>query len=73
MHDLDLARLIHEDREREIARNLRVHALRNAQKDGDSAFVPPPPDRRSRIVHAVDLAAGFQRGSHPIGRGLGGS
>ena len=48
MHDLELARLIHEDREREIARNLRVHAFRVAQKDRDGAFVPAPPTGRRR-------------------------
>lgn len=45
MHDLILARLIQEDREREIVRDQRARAAREAQstcvRDG---FIPPPPE-----------------------------
>ena len=45
MHDLELARLIHADREREIAHDRRVHAFRvGPEGDRDDAFVPPPAD-----------------------------
>lgn len=62
MHDLDLARLVHADREREIARDLRIRAFRVAQKDRDEAFVPPPADRPNRIAHALRLVANPRRG-----------
>ncbi len=55
MHDLELARLIHEDREREIARNLRVYAVRVAQKDRDGAFVPGHPTRPATLAGALRL------------------
>ena len=56
MYSLDLARLIHADRERELAQNLRVHAFRTAQKDREDAFVPPPVDQPARIAHALRLS-----------------
>ena len=62
MHDLDLARLIHADREREIARDLRIRAFRVAQKDRDEAFVPPPADQPARIAHALRLVPNSRRG-----------
>lgn len=57
MHDLELARLIQADREREIERGLRARALRIALADRDaSAFVPPLKDSSVRITHALRLA-----------------
>jgi hypothetical protein len=55
MHDLELARLIHADRERELARDLRVRAFRAANRalDEEATFVPPPADAPVRIGHAV--------------------
>lgn len=53
MHDLELARLIHADREREIARDQRVHAFRRAQKAAGDAFVPPPPERATTLAGAL--------------------
>ncbi len=61
MHDLELARLIHEDREREIARNLRVHAVRAAQKDRDGAFVPGHPARPVTLAGALRLMPSERR------------
>ena len=56
MHDLELARLLHADRERELARDLRVRAFKEAQLPcADEAFVPPPADRPGRISHAVRI------------------
>jgi hypothetical protein len=56
MNDLNLARLIHADREREVARNLRVRAWREARDArGHDVFVPPPPDQRPRLSHALRL------------------
>jgi hypothetical protein len=64
MHDLELARLIHADREREVARDLRVRAWREAQAaNGGEAFVPPPADRPVRIGHALRLIPNQRRGS----------
>jgi hypothetical protein len=62
MHDLDLARLVHAEREREIAKDLRIRAFRVAQKDREDAFVPPPADQPSRIAHALRLVANPRRG-----------
>jgi hypothetical protein len=63
MHDLELARLIQADREREIARGLRARAVRIALADGDGgAFVPPHSDRPARVTHAVHLVPSL-RGS----------
>ena len=64
MHDLELARLIHEDREREVAHDLRVRAWRQARDaHGDDAFVPPPADQPARINHALRLIPNLRRGS----------
>lgn len=62
MHDLDLARLVHADREREIARDLRIRAFRAAQKNRDEAFVPPPADQPTRISHVLRLIPNPRRG-----------
>ncbi len=61
MHDLDLARLIHADREREIARDHRVHAFRVAQKATEEAFVPPPPKAASTLAGALRLMPSVRR------------
>lgn len=62
MHDLELARAIHADREREIERGLRVRAVRIALADRDGeAFVPPPSDRPTRITHALRLVPTVRR------------
>ena len=54
MHDLELARLLHADRERELARDLRVRAFKEAQAPcADDPFVPPPADQPGRIGHAI--------------------
>ena len=64
MHDLELARLIHADREREVAHDLRVRAWREARDPhGDDAFVPPPADQPTRISHAIRLIPNLRRGS----------
>jgi hypothetical protein len=58
MHDLELARLIHADREREIEHHLRVRAVRIALADRDAnAFVPPLSSSPVRIAQALWLAA----------------
>lgn len=47
MRDLILAQLIHEDRQREIARDLRVRAMREAREGcRQDTFVPPAEPRR---------------------------
>ena len=56
MYTLDLARLTHADRERELAQSLRVHAFKIAQKERGDAFVPPPVDQPERIAHALRLS-----------------
>ena len=64
MNNLELARLIHADRERELARDLRVRAWRKARgPQGDDAFVPPPADQPARISHALRLIPILRRGS----------
>lgn len=64
MHDLDLARLIHADREREIARDLRAHAARRAKADLDAeTFVPEPSARPGRLTHALRFTPEPRRGS----------
>jgi hypothetical protein len=64
MHDLELARLIHADRERELAHDLRVRAFRAATRalDEDGTFVPPPADVPARIDHAIRLDPSLRRG-----------
>jgi hypothetical protein len=62
MHDLELARLIQADRERDLARDLRVHAFKAAQKDREDTFVPPPADQPERIDHILRLAPSPRRG-----------
>ncbi len=50
MHDLTLARLIHEERQREIERNLRSRAAREALRPcAEETYVPP--ERPTRITH----------------------
>ena len=61
MHDLELARLIHADRQRELARDLRVKAWREARATQGDAFVPAPADQPSRISHAVRLIPSLRR------------
>ena len=63
MHDLELARLIHADREREIARELRVRAFRIAQKEGGEAFVPPAGERPAAIAGTPKLMPSERRGT----------
>lgn len=54
MYNLELARLIHRERERELEHHLRVRAVRAARADGGrDAFVPPPVDQPARIAHAI--------------------
>jgi hypothetical protein len=56
MYDLDIARLIHSDREREIVRGLRASALRRALDDREGeTFVPRPSDAPVRISHPLRL------------------
>lgn len=58
MHDLELARLIHADREREIERNLRVRAVRIALADRDAnEFVPSPASTPVRFAQALRMTA----------------
>ncbi len=64
MHDLDLARLIHADREREIARDRRARAARQAQADDRTeTFVPEPSTRPGRLTHALRFTPDPRRGS----------
>ncbi len=52
MHDLELARLIHLDREREMARDRRARAAREANSVGaEETFVPN--ERPTRITHPL--------------------
>jgi hypothetical protein len=63
MYNLELARLIHREREREIERQQRIRAFRLAQAGGGGdAFVPPPVDRPRRITHVVRLIPSPRRG-----------
>jgi len=56
MHSLELARIIHLERERDIARELRVRAFKAAKAGADEApFVPPPDGRPGRITHPRPL------------------
>ena len=56
MYDLEIARLIHADREREIVRGLRARALRRALEDRDGdTFVPRLADPPVRITHPLRL------------------
>ena len=56
MHDLDLARLIHLDRERENARDRRARAFREARMPGaEETFVPS--ERPTRISHPLRPAS----------------
>jgi len=56
MHDLNLARLTHEDRQREIARNLRARAVRRALEPcGTDVYVPP--ERPTRSTHPLRRAS----------------
>ncbi len=58
MHDLELARLIHADREREIERNLRARAVRIALADRDAnEFVPSLGNPSVRSAEALPIAA----------------
>jgi hypothetical protein len=58
MFDLELARLIHAEREREIERNLRARAVRIALADRDAnEFVPSLTDPPTRTAPAVWIAA----------------
>ena len=61
MHDLELARLIHADRERELARDRRVHAFKIAQRGTEDAFVPPPA-RPSTLAGSLRLMPSGRRG-----------
>ena len=61
MYDLELARLIHADRERELAGDRRVRAFRIAQKSRGDDFVPPPANQPERIVHALRLVPSPRR------------
>ena len=64
MHDLDLARLIHADREREMERDRRAHAVRQAKADvHHETFVPGPSDHPGRLTHALRLTSEPHRGS----------
>lgn len=64
MHDLDLARLIHADREREMERERRAHAVRQAKSDvHHDTYVPGPSDQPGRLTHALRLTPGSPRGS----------
>jgi hypothetical protein len=57
MHDLELARLIHADREREIERGLRARAVKIALADRDAnEFVPSLTDPPARIAQALWIA-----------------
>jgi hypothetical protein len=63
MHDLELARLIHADRERAMEHDRRVRAFRRAQReDAEDAFVPPAEGRPRRITYALRLIPGPRRG-----------
>ncbi len=64
MHDLELARLIHADRERELERELRVRAFRAATRalDEDATFIPPAADAPVRIDHAIRFDPSLRRG-----------
>jgi hypothetical protein len=63
MLDLELARVIHADRQRQIERDLRVRAFRRAQvADADDTFVPAPDGRLGRITHVVRLTSSPRRG-----------
>jgi hypothetical protein len=62
MHDLELARLIHADRERELARDQRVRAFRTAQKATGDTFVPPPPERSFTLAGTLRLMPSARRG-----------
>lgn len=63
MYNLELARLIQRERERELERQHRVRAFRAAQADrGRDAFVPPPVDQLARIARAIRLTPSPRRG-----------
>ena len=63
MHNLELARIIHLERVRELELQQRVRAFRLAQEAGArDAFVPPPVGAPERIVHAVRLAPTVGKG-----------
>ena len=63
MYDFDLARLIQADRERDLARDLRAHALRQARADlAGETFVPEPSGRPGRLSHAIRLITDPHRG-----------
>ncbi len=63
MLDLELARLIHADRQRQIERDLRVRAFLRAQAaDADNVFVPAPDGRPGRMTHAIRLTRSARRG-----------
>ena len=61
MHDLELARLIHADRERELARDRRVHAFKLAQHGTEDAFVPPPPAHPSTLAGTLRMMPSGRR------------
>lgn len=54
MLDLSLARLAQRDREREIAQQQRIRAIRDAMAPcSTETFIPPSPDTRpARLVRA---------------------
>jgi hypothetical protein len=56
MYDLTLARLIHEERQREIARNVRARAARRALEPCETD-VYVPPERPTRIAHPLRPAS----------------
>lgn len=56
MHDLTLAHLIHQDREREIARDQRAAAVRKAlSRESHETFIPS--ERPTRITHPLRPAS----------------
>jgi hypothetical protein len=62
MHDLELARLIHREREREAERRRLVRAVREARTDaGRETFVPGPAGASDRIAHPIGLTPSPRR------------
>jgi len=62
MHDLDLARVIHADRERKLQQDQRIRALRAALDGASDAFVPPPAQGPSRFNRRPRLQLSPRRG-----------
>jgi hypothetical protein len=62
MYNLELARVIYREREREVEHRLRVRAFQRGQTDGDPDAFVPPPARPSRIAQAFRLIPSADRG-----------